>query len=150
MGSSEGRLRGFYMVESKARSGWHRDSAGHRKAALKGKRGSAKARKKLRIRKMLNIVEKEIGFYKETRNDVWLCQLSKKIWVAYNLFIEYLTGRELRSRLAVKDASWNLINSGRIERIYFCSHLRSCYKFACLDVKLRIHNIYHGFIQPPL
>ena len=104
------------MVGSKARSGWHRDSAGHRKAALKGKRGSAKARKKLRIRKMLNIVEKEVGFYKETRNDVWLCQLSEKIWVSYNLFIEYLTGRELRSRLAVKDASWNLINSGRIER----------------------------------
>ena len=72
--------------------------------------------KEIKIRQMLNFINKEVVTYHETGKELWLQQASEKAWTAYILLLELLNKRELNTHRAVANNSWNLINSGIIQR----------------------------------
>lgn len=80
----------------------------------KSKRRTREGTKK-RILDMLNLVELEVEEYKQTGDELWLCQASEKAWVAYVSFVEYLLRQTIRSRERIHIESVKLSVENRIK-----------------------------------
>jgi len=72
--------------------------------------------KKTKIKELLRLVDEELRLYKETGNEVWLYQVSEKLWTAYIIHIEDIEGRDLQSRKEIDVTSWKLIKQKKINR----------------------------------
>ena len=104
---------------AKNKSGWFGERRRHRLAALKsrGTRSIQKPKTKLkRIGIFIHHAEGELGKYRMNNQEIHLQQASEKMWGAYNLLIEHMSGREIRSPAIIKQKSWAFIDSGKLSK----------------------------------
>ena len=72
--------------------------------------------KTAKIKRLLKAAIYEKNKYKKTRRLVWLYQAAEKVWVAYVLLIEAISGKELKSHRAINNVSWWLIRKRKIKK----------------------------------
>lgn len=66
--------------------------------------------KRTKIKEFLEHAKKQLSKYRRTKRFIYLQQTAEKIWGAYTLLIELLSGRELYSHISVDRTAKNLEN----------------------------------------
>jgi len=68
----------------------------------------------MNVSKLLSLAKREIKKYKATGHGEYLIQASEKVWLAYVLKLEKITGKDIRTKKGVQMQSWNLIKRRKL------------------------------------